>query len=59
MVEQHAREMEAGRTAGECDVGREGQPTYTEPVALGRWNVFTRAPSENPNEGLFEFDFGR
>jgi len=60
MMEQHVREMDAGRAAGERDVGRDAQPPYAKPalVALGRWNVFTRAPSENSDEGFFEFDFG-
>ena len=58
-MEDHIRTLQADPAAAECSSVDEGVGAYTKPtlVRLGRWNVFTRAPSENPNEGFFEFDF--
>ena len=60
MMERHVREMDAGRASDDRSAWSDAHPAYAKPalVALGRWNVFTRAPSENPDEGFFEFDFG-
>ncbi len=59
-MEEYVRTLQTDPAAAECASEAEGDRSYTKPalVRLGRWNVFTRAPSENPDEGFFEFDFG-
>lgn len=54
-VQVHAIDAEAS----EALANEASEAAYAKPalVRLGRWNVFTRSPSEEPTSGFFEFDF--
>ncbi len=59
-MEEHLRTHNDDHAVADTSAVAVADSSYQKPVliALGRWNLFTRAPSENPDEGFFEFDFG-